>query len=150
MTATRRAHLPSTFTAAVLLALAVPAAAVGHDGGRGNGGGPGPGGGGGAVTEVRATGACGRGATAALRLKQDDSGLEVEFDAAHGHAGEAWRLVLVQEGRVVWRARVRTQAPSGSLAVNHTIGVLNGADRVTVRASGPRGISCFASAVLPG
>jgi hypothetical protein len=138
----------SAFMAAVLLALATPAVAGADHGG--SGGGPGPGGGGGRVTQVRAPGTCGKGATSTLKLKQHDSGIEVEFDAYHGHAGETWQVVLVQEGRVVWRTRLRTHAPTGSLSANHTIRVLSGADRVTARATGPGGITCVASAVLPG
>jgi hypothetical protein len=96
-------------------------------------------------------GACGRGATSELRLRQDDSGIEVEFDARDGRAGpESWRIVVVQEGRVVWRAQIRTRGHGSSWSARRTIGALSGADRITARATGPRGITCVASAILPG
>lgn len=156
----------SAVIAGVLLALALPPPAIadrgggpGSSGGGPNpsGGGPIPGGGqpsrgGGArVTQVRAAGACGRGARSELRLKQDDSGIEVEFDAHDGGGRqESWQVILVQEGRVVWRAQIRTHGDAKSWSARHTIGVLGGADRITARATGPRGITCVASALLPG
>jgi hypothetical protein len=130
-------RLSALLIPAILLA-ALPAAALADhgDGGR--------------RSEVRAAGTCGKGATSKLKLKSDDDGIEVEFEADHNRAGETWKVVLVQEGRVAWRGRARTRAPSGSFSVHRLIADLIGADRVTVRANGPRGIACVASATLPG
>jgi hypothetical protein len=137
----------SALVAAVLLALAaVPSGARADRGG----GGTGPGRGGGRVTDVRAVGVCGKGATSKLRLRQDDAGVKVEFEVDHSRGGEAWQVTLVQEGRVVWRGRASSRGPGGSLSVTRAIGGLSGADRVTARATGPRGITCVASAILPG
>jgi hypothetical protein len=152
----------------VLLALSLPSPAL-ADGGGGpgpsgggaqpggsgpsaNGGGRGPsGGGGGREAQVRSAGTCGKGATSELRLKQGDAGVEVEFDARPGRGGpESWQVVLVQEGRVVWRARIRTRGGGGPLSARRTIRPLSGAERITARATGPGGITCVASAVLPG
>jgi hypothetical protein len=133
-------RLLSPLVPALLLALAVPASALADRGG----------GGGGPRNEVRVTGTCGRGATSQLKLKQDDSGIDVEFEGDHNRAGEIWNVVIVQEGRVVWRGRARTHAPSGSFSVSRQIRNLSGADRVTTRAVGPRGITCTASATLSG
>ena len=127
---------------AALLALAIPASALADHGGRG---GEGPG-----RQQVRVAGTCGKGATSKLRLKQDDGGIEVELEVDHNRSGEAWKVVVVHEGRVVWSGRSRTRAPSGSFTVRRQIADLSGADRVTARAVGPRGISCVASAILPG
>lgn len=131
-------RLPSVLIPAVLLALAVPSSALAD------------GGGGGRRSEVRVTGTCGKGATSKLKLKQDDNGIEVEFEVDHNRANETWKVVIVQEGNVVWRGRARTHAPSGSFSVNRQISNLSGADRVMARATGPGGITCVASAVLPG
>lgn len=138
-------RLPSSLIPAVLLALAVPSTALADhgDGGGGRGGDGRP-------NEVRVTGTCGKGATSKLKLKQDDNGIEVEFEADHNRARERWRVVIVREGHVVWRGRARTHAPSGSFTVRRQISDLSGADRVTARAIGPRGITCVASAILPG
>ncbi len=132
--------------AAVLVALAIPAAAIAAHGG----GGPGPGRSGGPTTEVRAGATCGKGASARLRLRQHDGRIEVEFDVQNDRTSAVWQLVVVQEGRVVWRGRAPNPAPGGSLSAHHTISSLTGADRITTRATGPRGITCVASAILPG
>jgi hypothetical protein len=133
-------RLPSSLIPAVLLALAVPSAALAdHGGGRR-----------GRPHQVRVRGTCGKGATSKLKLKQDDNGIEVEFEADRNRAGESWKVVIVREGQVVWRGRARTRAPSGSFSVSRRITNLSGADRVTARAIGPRGITCTASAILPG
>jgi hypothetical protein len=102
------------------------------------------------VTDVRAVGVCGKGASSKLRLRQDGGGVRVEFEVDHNRGGETWQVTVVQEGRVVWRGRASTRGPGGSLSVTRAIGALSGADRVTARATGPRGITCVASAILPG
>jgi hypothetical protein len=60
--------------------------------------------------------------------------------------GERWRVVLVHERRVAWRG-VRTSGSSG-FRVRRTLRDLGGSDRVKVRASGPRGVTCEAAATL--
>jgi hypothetical protein len=111
------------------------------------------GGGGGAAparrAEVRVTGTCGRGAQAWLKLKQRDSGIEVEFQIHHTRAGASWRLAVVHERRIEYRGRHRTRS-TGALDINETIADFGGPDGVNVRAWGPRGLTCTASAVLPG
>ncbi len=56
--------------------------------------------------------------------------------------------MLVHERRVAWRANVRTSRSSGSFRVRRTLDDYAGSDRVTVRASGPRGLTCEATARL--
>jgi len=108
-------------------------------------------GGGGAVqrAEVRATGSCGRGAQAWLKLKQRNSGIEVEFEVHHARPGQVWRLAVVHERRIEYRGRHRTRS-TGALRISESIPDFGGADGVSVRAWGPRGVTCTASAVLPG
>jgi hypothetical protein len=98
--------------------------------------------------EVRAAGTCGGGARSELKLKARDGGIEAEVEVDHARRGSSWRLTIAQEGRVVWRGSVR--ARSGSFSVEHRLRDLAGADRVSIRASGPRGVTCRASATLPG
>ena len=97
--------------------------------------------------EVRAEGTCGSGASSRLRLEADDGSIRVRFrvDSNRGHA--RWRVVLVHEGRVAWRGRVRADG-GGSFTVRRRIRDLRGADQVTARALGPRGITCIAAATL--
>jgi hypothetical protein len=118
----------------LLLVLGVPMAASarhGEDGG-----------------EARARGTCGGGVRSELKLKARDGGIEAEVEVDHARRGSSWRLTLSQEGRVVWRGTAR--ARSGSFSVERRLRDLAGADRVSVRASGPRGVTCRLSATLPG
>ena len=98
--------------------------------------------------ELRVAGTCGGGVRSELKLKARDSGIEAEVEVDHARRGSSWRLTLSQEGRVVWRGRI--VARSGSLRVERRLRDLAGADRVSVRASGPSGVTCRATATLPG
>jgi hypothetical protein len=141
--ARRWASIPAAIVAALTaLALTGPAPAFAKDGGGGHGGG-------GSRPSVRVTGNCGRGATSTLKLKADDDGIEAEFEV-HGRSTASWRVVLVQDARIAWRGRARTRGPSRSFSVERLLGDYPGPDQVTARAVGPRGITCQASATLPG
>lgn len=96
--------------------------------------------------EARVAATCGKGATAQLRLRSRDGEIRVELDVRRRRRGEAWRVVLVHERRLVWRATLRAR---GSLRVRRSLEDLDGPDRVTARASGPRGLTCEATATLP-
>ena len=135
--AARRPHLAVLVVAALLagtfLVRAPAAIARGGDGGGG---------------EVRAAGSCGAGASSDLRLRSRDGGIRVRFQVEHARRGAAWRVVLVQDRRVVWRGRARNRG--GSFELERTLRDLPGADRVTARAWGPAGVTCAAAATLPG
>ena len=49
--------------------------------------------------DVRVTGTCGRGATAKLRLKSEDSRIQVRFEVEHIRFAGRWRITFVQEAR---------------------------------------------------
>src|SRR4051794_26309449 len=141
--APRRAASLPLLIAIALLALAVigPASALAKGGGGGGGGGDRP--------EVRVAGSCGRGATSTLKLKARDGGIEAEFEV-HGRAGSAWSVAFVQERRTVWRGRARTAGSSRSFSIERRLGDYAGPDQVFARAVGPRGVTCQATAILPG
>jgi hypothetical protein len=106
--------------------------------------------GGGDRPEVRVAGVCGKGATSKLKLKARDGAIEAEFQVDNNRAGTSWRVVFVQERRVVYRGRARTHAPSGSFSLEERLSNYPGSDQVMARAVGPRGLTCQATAVLPG
>jgi hypothetical protein len=135
----RAASLPLVIAIA-LLALVVlgPASALAKGGG-----------GGGDRPEVRVAGSCGHGASSSLKLKARDGGIEAEFEV-HGRAGSSWRVAFVQERRTVWRGRARTGGASHSFSVERRLGDYPGPDQVFARAVGPRGMTCQATATLPG
>lgn len=139
--ARRKAPLPLAI-ALVLLALVVlaPASALARGGG---------GGGGGDRPEVRVAGSCGRGATSTLKLKARDGGIEAEFEV-HGRAGSLWRVAFVQERQTVWRGHARAAGASRSFSIERRLGDYPGPDQVFARALGPRGVTCQATAILPG
>jgi hypothetical protein len=131
----RRTLIPSLVAVCVaLLGAALPAQA--RDGGHGD--------------DVRATATCGRGASGALRIRAHDGSIRIEFTVRRRRAGERWRIVLVHERRVAWRGTLRTSRTSGSLRLRRSVPDFDGPDQVTARASGPRGLTCLASATLAG
>jgi hypothetical protein len=120
----------------VLCALLVAAAPALADGGGGD-------------RDARATGHCSSGTTSQLRLQSRDGSIRVDFEVKRRRSGESWRVVLVHERRVAWRGTVRTSS-GGSFRVRRSYDDYEGADNVTARATGPRGITCRASATLQG
>ena len=106
-------------------------------------------GGGGNRPEVRASGTCGRGASSNIKIKGRDGGLEVEFEV-HSRRGQRWRVVLVHERRLAARGHARTRGRSSSFSFERRMRDFGGPDFVLGRAYGPRGLTCVASAVLPG
>jgi hypothetical protein len=99
---------------------------------------------------VRVAGTCGGGVQSELKLKARDGGIEAELELHRAGRGAAWRVTFVQEGRVVWRGVARSGRTSSALNVERRLRDLAGADRVRVRAAGPRGITCRTWATLPG
>jgi hypothetical protein len=100
--------------------------------------------------EVRVAGVCGHGAKSKLKLKARDGAIEAQFEVDNNRSGTVWRVVFVQERRVVYRGRARTHAPSGSWSLEERLADFPGSDQVMARAVGPRGLTCQATAVLPG
>lgn len=106
------------------------------------------GGGGGDDDRARVDATCGGGVRGRLELRADDGAIALRLDVDRAPRRSAWRVTVSQEGRVAWRGR--TTARRGSFRVRRTLRDLAGADRIGVRASGPRGLSCRAFATLRG
>ena len=141
----RAASFPIVFALALLLlALVGPASAFARDGGGGGGGG----GGGDNRARVTVAGSCGRGATSYLTLRERDGVIQAEFEV-HGRTG-LWRVAFVQEQHVAYRGRARTSRTTHSFSLERRLGDYPGPDQVFARAVGPRGITCSATATLPG
>lgn len=98
--------------------------------------------------EVRAAGACSSGAAASLRLKSDVDRIELRFQVDHAGTHSAWRVALVHERRIVWKGAAKSTGPDGSFEVRRLLPDLPGADTVSARAWGPRGLTCNATATL--
>ena len=153
MTSARRRLLPSRRALALLGVLGTlggpPVLGAGpafaRDGGDGGGRG-----GGDDRREVRTTGTCDRGATIRLRLRSRDGELRADVEIDHARRGSSWRLVLVQDRRVVWRGRARLGSASDSVEIERRLRDLPGADSVSARAWGPGGVTCSVAATLAG
>jgi hypothetical protein len=99
--------------------------------------------------DVRVAGVCGTGAASTLRLKTDDDDIEVRFEVTQRRPGLVWRVALVHERRVVWKGEARANRRNRrSFELRRTLPNLPGADTVTARAWGPRGLACQATATL--
>ena len=98
--------------------------------------------------KARARGTCSKGAASELQLESDDDGVELRFKLHHSRTGAAWRVVLVQERRIAWKGAAKTTGSSGSFEVRRTLPNFPGSDEITVRAWGPRGLNCQATAIL--
>jgi hypothetical protein len=129
------AMLKKILPVAVLALAATTSPALGKDGDKKN--------------EVRKAGSCGSGATSKIKLKNDDGGIEAEFEVDRNRNGERWKVKFTRDGQVIARATRKTHAPSGSFSVERRFGDLPGADRITARGTGPDGRTCTATATLP-
>lgn len=98
--------------------------------------------------ETRVSGRCSGTGTAQLRLRARDGAIRLDFDARRVSTRARWRVVVVQERRVVARLTVRPS--SSGLSVRRTLRDLPGSDAISVRATGPGGASCTAAATLAG
>jgi hypothetical protein len=103
---------------------------------------------GGGDDRVRVDGVCGGGVRARLEVRAEDGRIDLRLDVDRAPRGSGWRVTIAQEGRVAWRGRA--VARRGSYRVRRALRDLAGADRIGVRASGPHGLSCRASATLRG
>jgi hypothetical protein len=93
-------------------------------------------------------GQCGGGAHSELSVWAEKQRLiGAAFSLADADPGAAWRLVIVHEGHVAWRGSARVDR-DGALKVLRRLDDYPGADRVAVRAYGPDGATCAASARL--
>jgi hypothetical protein len=106
--------------------------------------------GGGDDDRARVSGTCGGGVRSQLELRAEDGAIAVEFRVSRARRDSAWRLTLSQEGRVAWHGTARARGGDGAFRIRRSLRDLGGADRISVRASGPRGVTCRATATLPG
>jgi hypothetical protein len=120
---------------AVLLALSAGTAAA-RDGDGGD-------------NDVRVAGVCGKGATANLRVRSRDNGIEVRFALTQTRGRGLWRVTIVHENRVAVRTTVKTTSGDESYEVRRVLRDLPGSDTVVVHAWGPNGLGCRAAATLP-
>jgi hypothetical protein len=80
-------------------------------------------------------------------LASVDGRIQAQFALQRAGDGVPWRLVVVHEGHVAWRGRGHADR-RGALWLDRRLPDYEGVDHVSVRAAGPRGTICTASADL--
>jgi hypothetical protein len=119
---------------AALLLVAEPAAARRADHGRSD--------------DVRVAAVCTHGASATLRVRARDTGLEVRFQVRQTTGHGAWRISIVHENRVAARAVAKTTRSGDSFELRRSLTDLPGSDGVAVHAWGPNGLGCRATVTM--
>jgi hypothetical protein len=82
-----------------------------------------------------------------LALAADRGRIHAEFAIQRAERGAPWALVVVHEGKVAWRGRADVN-PRGTVWLERRLPDYQGADHVSVRATGPHGRICSASGTL--
>lgn len=100
--------------------------------------------------DVRKPGQCTMSAFSKIKLSPENGRIEVEFELDSGRNGEAWKVAIRRNGKVIARTRARTGRPSGSFTMRRVVGNRPGRpDEVAVRAeSFATGQLCRAAATL--
>ena len=128
------------FVAAALTVLVVPLAARADDGDGSS-----------SEADVRVELSCSATSSVRLRVRtRDDDLMRVDIDVRTTRRGATWTVVTVHERRLVSRTQRRTSTSSRSFSLRYAIADWPGRDTVTVRATGPRGELCRASATVDG
>ena len=70
---------------------------------------------------VRVAGVCSKSSTSKLKLKNEDRGIEVEFEVDQNRNGVPWKVTLRRNGALVASKSAVTRGPSGSFSVERTI-----------------------------
>jgi hypothetical protein len=92
-------------------------------------------------------GSCSDGSTWKLKVKPDDTRLEVEFEVDQNRNGVPWKVTLRNDGAVVASGTRTTRAPSGSFSFERRVAGGTG-DRISARAT-RAGETCRGSVTAP-
>ena len=99
--------------------------------------------------DVITQGQCSGTSTWKLKLSPENGRIEVQFEVDQNVVGDKWRVVIKDNGILVFRGSRVTQAPSGSFEVRKVIPDQAGPDNITARAKNVRTAEvCSASATF--
>ena len=93
--------------------------------------------GGGGDGEVIRQGSCSGSTDWKLKVKPDNSRLELEFEVDSNQTGQSWKVRIKQNGSRIFRGTRVTQGPSGSFSVERRPNDSAGTDRFVARATNP-------------
>jgi hypothetical protein len=94
-------------------------------------------GGGGGGTVVNAGGSCGGQSEWKMKLKPDNSRLQLEFEVDSNVSGQSWNVRIRQNGSRIFTGTRVTHGASGSFTVRRRPNDPNGIDRFVARATNP-------------
>ena len=106
------------------LLMVAPAAQAGGGGGGGNG-------------DVLTHGSCSGQSDWKLKVKPDNSRLELEFEVDSNVSGQSWNVRIKQNGDRIFSGTRVTQGPSGSFDLTRRPNDTAGTDRFIARAKNP-------------
>ncbi len=105
--------------------------------------------GGGGGTVVKAGGSCGGQSEWKMKLKPDNSRLQLEFEVDSNVSGQSWNVRIRQNGSRIFTGTRVTQGASGSFTIHRRPKDSNGIDRFVARATNPStGETCIGRAHL--
>ncbi len=85
-------------------------------------------------TAIIRTGSCSGASDWKIKVKPDDSQIEVEFEVDQNKNGKVWDVALKQDGTTFWSGVRTTRAPSGSFSVSRLTTNRSGVHQFTGRA----------------
>jgi hypothetical protein len=87
--------------------------------------------------EVIREGQCSGSSDWKLKLKNEDSGIEVEFEVDSNVSGQDWKVKIFQNGDKIYHKTRTTHGASGSFEVNIIADDTPGVDKFRGRAKNP-------------
>jgi hypothetical protein len=80
--------------------------------------------------DVRKSGGCSDSSTWKLKLSEESSKIEAEFEVDQNVVGDEWKVVMKKDGDVFFRGRRTTKGRSGSFEVRKLVGDGSGSERI--------------------
>jgi hypothetical protein len=81
--------------------------------------------------DVRKSGACSDSSTWKLKLSDENSKIETEFEVDQNVTGDDWKVVLKKDGEVFFRGTKTTKGRSGSFEVRKLVNDGSGTEKIT-------------------
>jgi hypothetical protein len=83
---------------------------------------------------VATSGHCSQQGTFKLKAKHDDAAIEIEYEVDTNRVGQTFAVRLTDNGNVIAKRTVTTQAPSGSFTVHKLAANQAGTDKIRAHA----------------
>src|SRR5918999_764578 len=80
--------------------------------------------------DVRKTGSCSDSSDWKLKLSEENSKIETEFEVDQNVTGDEWKVVMKKDGDVFFRGTRTTKGRSGSFEVRRGVGDGSGSERI--------------------